>query len=92
MGAINVHHHLLQSYDIDRKSRIFLNFLNAAMVNAYIIYTQSFYLVHNPMPEKPLKPTSTKLFRCDVPQFDWQFYMPKIARASNCASSTSNPA
>lgn len=71
MGAIDKNDQLQTTYAIDRKSkrwwmRIFLGMLDAVMVNAYILYSQSFHLVNNPMPHPPKHPLSTKDFRCEV--------------------------
>ena len=62
MGAVDRHDQLVQNYAIDRKSRrwwvrMFVNFLGAIMVNAYIIYKENFKNMNMPEPEKPPKAT-----------------------------------
>ena len=71
MGAVDKNDQLQKSYSIDRKSRrwwvrLFLGFLDAVMVNAYILYTESHKLINSPMPEKNVFPLSAKKFRCEV--------------------------
>ena len=47
MGAVDRHDQMVRNYAIDRKSRkwwvrMFVNFLDAIMVNAYIVYKENF--------------------------------------------------
>ena len=71
MGAIDRHDQMQSTYAIDRKSkrwwmRIFLGMLDIVMVNSNILYTHSFALTNNPMPDPPAKQLTTKGFRCEV--------------------------
>lgn len=70
MGAVDKSDQLRQSYAIDRKSRkwwrrIFHFGLDSTMVNAYIIYCQTFKLLQNP-PNVNQKPLSQLEFRSQV--------------------------
>ena len=70
MGAVDKSDQLRQSYAIDRKSRrwwrrLFHFLLDLTMVNAYIIYCQTFKLVQNP-PNVNQKPLSQVRFRSQV--------------------------
>jgi hypothetical protein len=64
-------------YNIDRKSRrwlvrLFVNFLDAKMVNAYIFYKQNFKIMNMPKPQKPSKPMGhDKCMAKYYPQADW---------------------
>ena len=58
MGAVDRHDQLVHNYTIDRKLRrwwvrMFVNFLDAIMVNAYIIYKENFKIMNMPSPENP---------------------------------------
>ena len=58
MGAVDRHDQLVRNYTIDRKLRrwwvrMFVNFLDAIMVNAYIIYKENFKIMNMPAPENP---------------------------------------
>lgn len=69
MGAVDKSNQLRQSYAIDRKSRrwrcLFHFLLDLTMVNAYIIYCQTFKLLQNP-PNVNQKPLSQVQFRSQV--------------------------
>lgn len=68
MGAFDRHDQMPSTYAIERKSKrwwmcIFGGMLDIVMVNAYILYSQSFDLVNNPVTDPPAKKLSTKGFR-----------------------------
>lgn len=71
MGAVDRHDQMVRSYAIDRKSRrwwvrLFVNFLDAIMVNAYIIYKENFKIMNSPQPQKPPKPMTHDKFMANV--------------------------
>ncbi|XP_022781132.1 uncharacterized protein LOC111322317 [Stylophora pistillata] len=71
MGAVDRHDQMVRNYAIDRKSRrwwvrMFVNFLDAIMVNAYIVYKENFRIMNMPPPQKPPKPLSHDKFMAGV--------------------------
>ena len=71
MGAVDRHDQLVRNYAIDRKSRrwwvrMFVNFLDAIMVNAYIIYKENFRIMNMPAPVKRPKPLAHDKFMSGV--------------------------
>ena len=71
MGAVNHHDQMLRNYAIDRKSRrwwvrMFVNFLDAIMVNTYIMYKENFRIMNMPPPQISPKPMSHDKFMASV--------------------------
>ena len=71
MGAVDRHDQLVRNYAIDRKSRrwwgrMFVNFLDAIMVNAYIIYKENFKIMNMPAPQNPPQPLEHDKFMSGV--------------------------
>ena len=71
MGAVDRHDQMVRNYAIDRKSRrwwvrMFVNFLDAIMVNAYIVYKENFRIMNMPPPQKTPKPLSHDKFMAGV--------------------------
>ena len=71
MGAADWHDQLVRNYAIDRKSmrwwvRMFVNFLDTIMVNAYIIYKENFKIMNMPAPVKSSKPLELDKFMSGV--------------------------
>ena len=93
MGAVDRHDQLVRNYAIDRKSRrwwvrMFVNFLGAIMVNAYIIYKENFKNMNMPAPEKPPKATWTwQVYVWNHPQLDWKFFLPSSAWPTSSTAS-----
>ena len=61
MGAVNHHDQIVCNYAIDCKSkrwwvRMFVNVLDAIMVNADIVYRENFQIMNVPPPQFPPKP------------------------------------
>lgn len=61
MGAVNHHDQIVRNYAIDCKSkrwwvRMFVNVLDAIMVNADIVYRENFQIMNVPPPQFPPKP------------------------------------
>lgn len=70
-GAVDRHDQMVRNYAIDRKSRrwwvrMFVNFLDAIMVNAYTVYKENFRIMNMPPPQKPIKPLSHDKFMAGV--------------------------
>lgn len=71
MGAVDRHDQMVRSYAIDRKSqrwwvRLVVNFLDAIMVNAYIIYKENFKIMNMPQPQKPPQPKGHDKFMASI--------------------------
>ena len=71
MGAIDRHDQLVRNYATDRKSRrwwvrMFVNFLDAIMVNAYIVYKANFKIMNMPAPQNPPNPLAHDKFMSGV--------------------------
>lgn len=71
MGAVDCHDQMVRNYAIDRKSRrwwvrMFVNFLDAIMVNAYIVYKENFLIMNMPPPQIPPKPIPHDKFMAGV--------------------------
>ena len=71
MGAVDRYDQLVRNYAIDHKSRkwwvrMFVNFLDAIMVNAYIIYKENFKNMNMPAPEKSPRPLEHDKFMSGV--------------------------
>ena len=71
MGAVDRHDQMVRSYAIDRKSRrwwvrLFVSFLDAIVVNAYIIYKENFKIMNMPQPQKPPHPMGHDKFMASI--------------------------
>lgn len=91
MGADDRHDQMVRNYAIDRKSRrwwvrMFVNFLDAVMVNAYIVYKEHFRIMNMPPPQIPPKPMPHDKFMAGVIHKLIGIFLAVVAQYQQCLS------